>query len=123
MPLVAMQAIPKDWQIVAMPIEGKPDQALMTNFQNGDKAMFRSMLYDCCEKNPVACDPVMDSLNSYGLSGLGAAAPAPAPAPQKIELTAPAPLTQATIYGVVLVSVLAIMGSVAVWAWSKGNKK
>jgi hypothetical protein len=65
MPLIAMNPPPQtDWQIVAMPIEMKPDQAWVVKKEAGDVAMFRSMLPDCCENNPVACDPFEASLHA-----------------------------------------------------------
>jgi hypothetical protein len=73
------------------------------------------------EYGPFHEDEFMDMLGPYynpSLVGMGAVTPAP---PETITVPPVAPVKQSTIYLVTGAALVAVIGSIALWAWNKGK--
>ncbi len=55
--------------------------------------------------------------------GLGAIRPGLPPPPQSVKMPVPEPIKMSTVYAVVGISVVAVLGSVAAWAYFSGKKR
>jgi hypothetical protein len=55
--------------------------------------------------------------------GLGAISRPLPPPPQSVKMTVPEPVKTSTVYAVVGISVVAVLGSIAAWAYFSGKRK
>jgi len=94
-------------------------EVLRNTVQQYDVAPLNHDDFEIALTEPNFYQGTMEMQWSNGINGLGALPPVP---PQTIKTLIPEPVQTSTVYGVVGLSVLAIIGSIAAWAYFSGRK-